>query len=1339
MLEGCRDLAECEDHLRSYIDSNHIRLIGSIPLSSEDVRLLDTKVLNYLQLDPVNGTRFLVKNAPLCFALFLVWQGIRSYRNGDYWSAVHETTNIANIRYQALWGRGFIQALKKHGLPTIEDEQGRPYVAPILFHGGIPDCCLREYFTAVAWKYFVGSGVTSQPDIRSLLNHWRREAERLGAIRQDVEELKREIRAERDFIATFEKYLKLGTEIQRVHAYQKALQQALALEESVLQLQNDRDLLFEKLRDAQRKKSGFRDRERNLLSTAEQAAAYRSTVSNLETEFHELKDRMVRRQQVLDQLSRNLLGSPWIEHLRLCVSAFDGDVWRDLWARLNETTKPACWIGRLALTGGILATGSLAAAFGAGMSWPVGILGLTGLALAAFAIHRLRALTKTRTDLQRRLEEMVEGFASKEELLAQREEAARGLERLQELLREEERDWLRVGQLDQQIRGLVEGPDSLNFIKPSVEAVDGILAEDRTWNHCLHLDQVLSALVGRLEGLQNMTEQWMDAIREAERKRLEADEADSEIGPLESRLADIESELREKQAKQDEILKQILVPEGLSFEKGSNRVDWLRQKIASLREWEAGVLRQIAELEGQLSPSLTTRLSTESAEAERNARYSRLQEKERQLASLAESKGIPPLYEVDRPIQRFLLEGEAWADQFVFNTVSLLAESCKVGRPMLPELWPTTYRYERIKKVFDDWWGEEGYHFSLDYTRDYTRRSWMPRLVCWKKGGEWVVGVRILESLVDTPDLQVLQNDRPLSEAAQPDRWYLETLDGTVSVRWAEDREATLDVEAWRYKGKPIFLFQGWDGYTKTLPAIRKPGKISRLVAIVPESWRSGDCNIPSEIVVKPAGYQLYYLDADENKSITLIDSEGESIKINLHADRPRFELRGTTISVDRGGEHGPLFIVEPPRLYCMDEDTLEDIGWGEVLPSGEPIPPVSDSNWLSEGVSVPLGKPSGSFEVVLYDKHRVEMERLPFRFVSCLNRICLFPDPVPVFPDPGRGRHDTITVEFTATGICQVKLVTPHFDGAGLSIDNREQFTLPPIPSFDTTSWEVQARGGEPVPVEIAIGRVWWTVGCCGEVPGDEEWGDRVVDFDVSWFKATSDRALWIKTPGSAFQSEVEAGFDGSPERLYRMDDKGLTEIPLREFSDVVAASTEQDLTFKVHLVERDGREAIGQIGVCRLHVAGQECHFCLYDKEGLGLEERSRSCYTCSLCHRGPDYIYCEAGTWRERLQTPDFDRLKAGNVCPKWEGEYPGEAFADWESLIYKGKRVYANPNAEEFGIPGHTFGVTTKLVEGRLCIRWDENLSQIHSEIWVCKFHFGWYFTCLDESLGQREVS
>jgi len=148
VIENCSNILQCEHKLSK--EAQNVSLLGEIPLSPEDLDHLATLIRQAISPDISAGTRFLERKVPTCLACFLVWMGTSGYRDGDYWSAVRESTGLVeDPNWERKWGRIFLNFLKTNDLPCFEIKGGLTYVTPILAHGGIPNSCLDEFFEKV--------------------------------------------------------------------------------------------------------------------------------------------------------------------------------------------------------------------------------------------------------------------------------------------------------------------------------------------------------------------------------------------------------------------------------------------------------------------------------------------------------------------------------------------------------------------------------------------------------------------------------------------------------------------------------------------------------------------------------------------------------------------------------------------------------------------------------------------------------------------------------------------------------------------------------------------------------------------------------------------------------------------------------------------------------------------------------------------------------------------------------------------------------------------------------------------------------------------------------------
>lgn len=147
MLEDCSDLLQCETVLADRISG--VRLLGELPFTLSDLDKLDALIMALMQFDRGNGMSFLEKKAPACLACFLVWHGIYSYKEGNYWSAIENVMGELDAAQQGSLGNAFLSFLRQRDLPVFTIAGARLYVTTILIHGGIPIACLEEYFEQV--------------------------------------------------------------------------------------------------------------------------------------------------------------------------------------------------------------------------------------------------------------------------------------------------------------------------------------------------------------------------------------------------------------------------------------------------------------------------------------------------------------------------------------------------------------------------------------------------------------------------------------------------------------------------------------------------------------------------------------------------------------------------------------------------------------------------------------------------------------------------------------------------------------------------------------------------------------------------------------------------------------------------------------------------------------------------------------------------------------------------------------------------------------------------------------------------------------------------------------
>ncbi len=142
-----RSLAEWERELRKRLDGAD--LLGEAGSISKEETYELGKLIGALfrNLDWDRVKERILSDYPRSFAVYLVFQGVHGYIEGNFWSAVRDTTGIDLSSAQTSeWGQLFERIVGKLGVARFPQLGGHRYVGPILAHGGIPDSALPVFF-----------------------------------------------------------------------------------------------------------------------------------------------------------------------------------------------------------------------------------------------------------------------------------------------------------------------------------------------------------------------------------------------------------------------------------------------------------------------------------------------------------------------------------------------------------------------------------------------------------------------------------------------------------------------------------------------------------------------------------------------------------------------------------------------------------------------------------------------------------------------------------------------------------------------------------------------------------------------------------------------------------------------------------------------------------------------------------------------------------------------------------------------------------------------------------------------------------------------------------------
>ncbi|RJX17454.1 MAG: hypothetical protein C4575_13120 [Desulforudis sp.] len=1181
MLEACADLVQCERILDDFIcercGSDSLRgqhfLLNEIPVTEYDTEYLNDLVVHRLATDLVEGTRFLVNRVPACLAVFLIWQAIKGYQEGDYWSAVRRGTGVSDRRLDSKWGSAFLGFLRTQCLVRKPDTRAHRYVAPILLHAGIPDSCLPEYFRQIAWGRFVNRGITAPNSILGEVEQMRTEAQRASRseIQDRIEELSSKRRRCERVRKLLVEYRELTESIEEDGYTITTIVDALGIAVDLAELKSQQDGLLQsadRLDEKIRELESLEDEQLLLSETKLQKVS----ASLREAEFQ------VKPLGILE----NDLALELAQFLSLLAK----EQWeRELYGQLVPSSPRGDW------------------------HW---------------------------------LELIIRAYEITQEVVGGNPDASGTAEQGRHLLKQQ----------------AVYHQELAKFQRILTDFLDDVVCEcpERIWkNHgvgrvALRGDGVsLESATNLVTVLARTLDGWWEAIVAAKLRRIKLADIEARVRDVEQQLDAVDALVVEK----TRTLRQVI--SGVPGVQEHGEVPDSKVLSEAQADLEKTRIENQKRLE-HISEELTFLLGRD---LDPNTIGSEMDEVQGQLRSLLDQKKrieqdvpLEPLIWVDRPIQRFLLHGGQVADEFILLTVAMLTSTCVDGEPQIPEGWPGTYRYRRIWNAFSTWWWEDGRELS-----HVEVRLPRPRVVCWCEGS-WHVGVQVPEELLDLNGLSIRHDGHSLEESRRLEGcWPLAGLDGLVEIGGTDAPALRLD--RLQQKGQPCFVFRGWDDRMGPLPAARRI-TVGKVVVIVPEEWSrdrvaSGSAPVADEAVAVP-GYRAHFFNLTRDSGlVSFVLPDGTNFSLETGARQ--FELVGEFLDLDPDHEMGPLFVGRPPRIRPVRQSVWD--GTGRVVL-------ITRASRRREAVELELkgnqkeldlftrdndrGLESGCYWVVVYDRERYEMERLPFRFVPGWKGVKVQPQPVPHFPPLGGHQGTVVDILFNSETVPDIR--GDVFDGEVQTewADGRLRMMLPPRPRFDEVDLEVRVNQGRMVPVRVILERIWWALGNEDERFSDLKWRDNVVDLDRDWFRPTSQKVLWIRWPcggqvlGAIFA--VEMGFDPDARKQYLVKkapigDRERTQIvpiPLREFTSAWVEERGEDQSLFLWLLGLEGQD-LGATVIGAYRASADP--------------ERRKSCATCDFAKTRRKRCRCIYRKW-SWMTMAQFNQLRAGYVCDLWDGE-------------------------------------------------------------------------------------
>ena len=438
--------------------------------------------------------------------------------------------------------------------------------------------------------------------------------------------------------------------------------------------------------------------------------------------------------------------------------------------------------------------------------------------------------------------------------------------------------------------------------------------------------------------------------------------------------------------------------------------------------------------------------------------------------------------------------------------------------------------------------------------QDDTPRT-KPEVVCWKRGGEWIVGVEASETH-SASDVQVYQNGARLEkDRSNQDRWCLRETSGQVEFVWNDDAAHSETVPLG--EGKCLLFRLG--ASQRQGRRVKAPSFGSHLVVIGEDCTRDEELSGSPPALPEPVsleGYKAHFFDLERGSAMEIAFlTSGSERHVIKPASLP-VELVGRELADATKGV-GPLFAGKPPRIRALNAQVWMDIktivvgregprrrGWRRAF---RPVPDRAEQDLPWEVAA----RKGGWYFLRFYDSHDDLVESLDFRFLSALRDIKI----IQISPVPFTDGHSPVRVEFHHEPGCTIQPVGDIPAIRTERDDEKTILTIPPDPTLDETSWIVAPQRGPQMRVSVVLKRLWWAVGIETQVP--LQWTDRRCTLTRADFIATSKKAVWIRVPGPRWADAVSVGFEQSKSQPARgKGTDNAVALPLRNIPHALALS---------------------------------------------------------------------------------------------------------------------------------------------------------------------------------------
>ncbi len=700
MLNNCSSLVECEKALVEPVGK--VGFIGQIELTKEEVLKLSALIKERLKKNLPQGIRYLTDTTPATLACYLVGHGIYFYNEGDYWTTLADRVGLNDLNWQARVGRKFVEFLKQQRKPVLESPEAHKYVANILLHGGVPQSCLYEYFDQLV-QPAVMRDLIDKDDVKAYLSDLRMLENKYHKLVRENQKLEEEQNQLQKELARIDKLLKIKKEYHELQrqlgslqglveelpgcyekTHEKLLMELAVIQSKQIMLKEQISECIEVIGNYNQEDSSIvraaRDVEKLILEYREELSeveksiayllkVYQSSIEKLHCCFREMEAE----QCDSDQFEAILEEICWDELL----ASLDEGV--KLWDRLSKKEKemsstdliPArlsflFWSGLPLLIAGAIVSVVLSSR---PILWLIPAAGLTllGLAWRCYLFdHRMA------TQQARRLKNATQEFVQLQLLMSGLRDKVYRL--AGNLYNPRVSFW---GKPFREIKATVN--KLCKEYAVYLDIIDRLTkAEKRlsTWKQGV-AETAAAFTPGSLdldgENLERTLGNIQGSINEAFNKKQQAEEAKLKLGDHQEELNELEAEREKIQGKIDKLNQAVYLLGDGDLQRGAELLSQIGLKHSRIKELQ----REMA-VNGE--QGFTDELQAHSLEELLTLFHKLKSLYEKKTRELSRNKSAlqnvsRPFFYLDKPVQRFVMYGGEWAEEWLFESVLLTAQT----------------------------------------------------------------------------------------------------------------------------------------------------------------------------------------------------------------------------------------------------------------------------------------------------------------------------------------------------------------------------------------------------------------------------------------------------------------------------------------------------------------------------------------------------------------------------------------------------------------------------------------------------------------------------------------